>query len=154
MYPEKEDSRKPTALLRRGDMHPNFGFLPLSDQDGWRRSSLRGANETVITGTNVKAAITVIPSGQASPPHTWSGEHIMCGLAGIVEFVIDGDVFLLEPQDILFFAEDTIYSYRNVGEEDAAFLSVVGRVAEWPCTGEYILDGRDEEGDMEMDAGM
>lgn len=128
-----------TRVLRRGEMYANFGFLPLSDREGWRRSSLRAEDGSVITGTNVKAAITVIPAGQASPPHTWSGEHIMCGLTGVVEFLIEDEIFVLYPHDILFFPENTTYSYRTVGQEDASFLSVVGRVDEWPCSGEYVL---------------
>jgi quercetin dioxygenase-like cupin family protein len=132
---------RPTQVLKREDMRPRWGFLPLSDREGWRRSSLWAPDGSVVTGTNFKAAITLIPEGQASPPHTWSGEHIICGLTGVVEFVIDGEVFEVRPHDIMFFPENAVYEYRTISDEDASFLSVVGRVDEWPCTGGYDLDG-------------
>lgn len=127
----------PVSILRRAEMRPNW-TSPRSAEEGWRRAALRGAGGRVISGTNFKATIMVIPVGQASPPHTWSGEHIVFGIRGVVEFTIEGESTELHPEDILFFPANAVYEYRTVGAQDASFLSIVGRVDEWPCTGHYV----------------
>ncbi len=62
-------------------------------------------------------------------------------LSGEVEFRVqerEGEQrYLLEPPDLLYLPPGVTYEYRNVGMEQATFLSIAGRVDEWPARARY-----------------
>jgi quercetin dioxygenase-like cupin family protein len=118
-------------VLKSGDQQPTWG-LPKADQVGFIRARCNG-----MVGTNFSAALVLMPFGQNTPVHGNTGEHIILQLEGLVEFRMDGQEFPLEAGDMLFIPADMPYSYHNRGRETAQFVSIIGRVGDWPPKATY-----------------
>lgn len=129
------DSRPYTRkaeLLRRADQVPSTS-LPFAQQDGSRRAVF-----TRIKGTNFHAGTNELGAGQSSPPHSFDAEHIIVLLSGSIDWTVDGVVYRLRRRyDMLFIPAYAEYSPRNPGARAAQFLSIAGRVAEWPGRASY-----------------
>jgi quercetin dioxygenase-like cupin family protein len=121
--------------LRHKTARLHWKALPKSDQFGHHR----GLYDR-IEGTNFRAGILVLPFGQSSPPHDYNGEHIIFQLEGEVEFDFKDASYRLEPNDMLFIPAGAVYGYRNVGRGDVRFVTIIGRVDEWPTSGQYFFD--------------
>jgi quercetin dioxygenase-like cupin family protein len=122
-------------LLRSRDMRLHWGKLPKSDQFGHHR----GLYDR-LEGTNFRAGIVVLPFGQTSPPHDYNGEHIIFALEGEVEFSFERVQHRLGANDMLFIPAGAVYGYANVGRGDVRFITIIGRVQEWPTSGNYFFD--------------
>lgn len=113
--------------------------LPGATDEGTRRRIARG-----FIGSGASLAIGIMPVGQASPPHTSSGEHLLLGLEGRIRWEVDGhEPIEMGPMDLVFIGADLQYRYRNCGTVEARFVDVIGRVGKWPHTANYtMLDGQ------------
>jgi quercetin dioxygenase-like cupin family protein len=120
-------------LLKRSQMRLAWGALHRADQFGFHR----GMYDAVVAQAST-ARLIVLPFGQASPPHRSSGEHIHFQLKSDIEFEMADQKYVVAPNDLFFIPADVAYSYVNVGEEDALFLSVHSRVKDWPPQVEYL----------------
>lgn len=127
--------REHPYLLRSKDMRLHWKELPKSDVFGHHR----GLYDR-IEGTSFRAGILVLPFGQTSPPHDYNGEHIIFQLEGDVEFNFEHASFLLTPCDMLFIPAGAVYGYKNVGRGDVRFVTIIGKVKEWPTSGKYFYD--------------
>ena len=78
------------------------------------------------------------PPGGGTPIHTVTCDHVVVQMEGMIEFVMDGCVFALEPGDLLYFPANMLYEIHNRSEADAVFVSV-GVEAEfgWPPRSNY-----------------
>jgi quercetin dioxygenase-like cupin family protein len=99
-----------------------------------------------LEGTNVKSNITVVPFGQASPPHSTKHEHILYMLEGEVEFLLSPDrtPYLLTKYDSLFIPAEVRYEYSNVGRVDAYMIAISGMVGGASAPATYYIPGEDE----------
>lgn len=122
-------------LRRKSEQRLLWDALPGGKDFGTLRAPSAG-----LQGTNFTASRMLVLVGQRSPFHDWSGEHIIYQLTGEVEFDISDHTFHLDPDDMLFIPAGVIYRYRNVADENATFLSIIGRVDEWPSSGHYVAD--------------
>jgi quercetin dioxygenase-like cupin family protein len=120
--------------IRRGEQVPDWD-LRGSDKPGTRRAIC-----TPMVATNMAAAVLVVPAGQGCDPHQYTAEHVIFPLEGMVEFDVGGDRWLLEPFDLFFLPANVEYTYRSVGDGDARFLSITGRLDEWPGAVVYADD--------------
>jgi quercetin dioxygenase-like cupin family protein len=82
----------------------------------------------------------VLPFGQTSPPHDYNGEHIIFQLEGEIEFNFEAASYQLIAYDMLFIPVGATYGYSNIGVADARFISIIGKVNEWPTSGNYFFD--------------
>jgi len=127
-------SERPVVLKRR-DFRPRWNS-PRADTPGYARAIIDG-----LKGVNFAANILVLPFGHGSPKHDFGGEVVVVSLTGEVEFRVqerEGEQrYLLEPPDLLYLPPGVTYEYRNVGMEQATFLSIAGRVDEWPARARY-----------------
>jgi quercetin dioxygenase-like cupin family protein len=120
-------------LLRRRDAEPDWSAAPGGDTDGTRRALFPR-----LHGTNFRAGMNLLPAGQWSPPHTYNAEHIIVLLEGQVDWTVDDTVYeLRDAHDMLFIAAGAEYTPTNPGPGDALFLSILGRVDEWPGRAVY-----------------
>jgi transcriptional regulator with XRE-family HTH domain len=62
-------------------------------------------------------------SGERQVVHT--GHELVCCLSGNVEYLIDGQIYSLEPGDVLMFEAHLPHLWRNVTDEDATILLVL-----------------------------
>jgi quercetin dioxygenase-like cupin family protein len=130
------EERLTTPKLRpRNKQSPHWDALPGGKTFGTLRAACSG-----LAGTNFTVNKVLVLVGQHSPPHDWSGEHVVYQLVGQMEFEIGDQTYHLDPQDMLFIPARVVYRYRNVADDNAAFLSIIGRVDEWPSTGQYFSD--------------
>jgi transcriptional regulator with XRE-family HTH domain len=72
-----------------------------------------------VTILNIRRGGT---SGAAPLVHT--GEEIKFCLKGTMEYIVDGERFVLDPGDCLHFKSDAPHTWRNTGKEGARVLSV------------------------------
>jgi quercetin dioxygenase-like cupin family protein len=121
--------------LRSTDMRLHWKELPKSDTFGHHR-----ALYDRIEGTSFRAGILVLPFGQSSPPHDYNGEHIIFQLEGEVEFNFEDTSYRLTPMDMLFIPASAVYGYANIGRGDVRFITIIGKVDEWPTSGNYFFD--------------
>ncbi len=123
------------VVLKRHDFRPRWNS-PRADTPGYGRAIIDG-----LKGVNFAANILVLPFGQGCPKHDFAGEVVVVSLSGEVEFRVHGSGgeqrFLLEPPDLLYIPPRVTYEYRNAGMGQATFLSIAGRVDEWPATARY-----------------
>jgi hypothetical protein len=42
--------------------------------------------------------------------------------------------------DMLFIPAGAVYGYTNVGRGDVRFITIIGKVKEWPSSGNYFFD--------------
>jgi len=112
--------------------------VPLADKFGWHRG-----HYGEMAGNKVRASISVIPFGQAGPPHSTPMEHIIFVLEGEIEFRLGPDrtPYLLSKYDNLWIPADYRYEYSNVGRKDV-YLLAVASADRGPTT--YWLPGEDE----------
>jgi quercetin dioxygenase-like cupin family protein len=95
---------------------------------GYQRISY-GAMEA----TNSRTNIFFLPAGQQTPIHSSLIEHIITGLAGQVEWTVNGEEFVMGYLDQLFMPANAIYTCRNIGFDTASVLSVLSPDANgWP----------------------
>lgn len=113
--------------------------MPLADKLGYHRAHVGRS----INGTNVRARTIFLGFGQKGPPHVNYMEVIVFQLDGETEFIVgeNRERFHLTRYDALFIPSATLYEYSNVGQTDVRFLSIVGRVGEWPDHTTYNLPG-------------
>lgn len=104
-----------------------FDLLPGGDVEGTRRGVANG-----IATSSTMVNVLVMPPGQTSPTRRFTGDHVIFQLSGTVEWTVGDDVYRLSPNDMLFFPPGTPYSFANVGDTDARFIDVAGRVDDWP----------------------
>jgi quercetin dioxygenase-like cupin family protein len=126
-------------VLRQADFRTRWDS-PRADEPGYGRGFIEG-----VKARNFMANVLVLPVGQGCPKHEFDGDVIVVALSGAVEFVVfehgTPATHRLEPDDMLFLPAGVPYEYRNAGTEQASFLSVAGRVDEWPAKARY--DGVD-----------
>lgn len=113
--------------LRQADMTVNWN-LAKSDIPGCRRAHFSG-----IDGTMVGVNLLLLPAGQRSPLHTYTGEHIIVLLQGSIDFVHEAQHYVMDSHDMLFIPADIWYEYVNVGAGDAIFVGIKAAAAEWPA---------------------
>ena len=106
-------------LLKRSEMRVEWGKLPKSEIFGFHRGGY-----TAVTGTYGTARLVALPFGQGSPVHRSTGEHFHYQIRSSVEFTIEGNTYVIEPNDLFFLPANVDYKYSNVGDDDAIFLSV------------------------------
>lgn len=131
---------KGPQLVRRSELRVDWDTLPHGKDFGTIRGIHRDSNGQIMTASNCKVVLAVVPFGQGTPRHSSSGEHIILGVQGEVEWDIDGQTFIVGAGDMLFFPQNAIYKYRNIGQGEAYHYAIVGRYDEWPTTGKYYED--------------
>jgi uncharacterized RmlC-like cupin family protein len=128
-------------LLKQADFQQTWGS-PRAEEPGFRRAFTEG-----VRGLNFMANILTLPVGQGAPAHVYGGDVIVVALTGSVEFVVgSGDErvrYIVEPTDMLFLPAGLRYEYRNASAGESSFLSIAGRVDEWPATASY--EGLEED---------
>jgi len=118
-------------LRKHADFEPRWNS-PRADEPGYRRGFVEG-----LSGTNFMVNILVLPPGQGCPRHDFGGDVVVLALEGAIEFVVDEVAYRLEPNDMLLLPAGVSYEYRNAGEGQASFVSIAGRVDEWPANARY-----------------
>lgn len=109
--------------------------LPQAQELGHRRALIRG-----VQGVNCAANLISIDPGQASPRHQASSDHIIFQVKGSTKWHFDDrHSHEVHEQDLLYFPADRPYVYENSGKDVALFLSVIGKVGEWPAEVTYWL---------------
>jgi uncharacterized RmlC-like cupin family protein len=128
-------------LLKQADFQQTWGS-PRADEPGFRRAFTEG-----VRALNFMANILTLPRGQGAPAHVYGGDVIVVPLTGSVEFEVGAAdervLYTVEPTDMLFLPAGVRYSYRNSSAGESSFLSIAGRVDEWPAKASY--DGLEEE---------
>lgn len=120
-------------LLKRPEMRLSWGNLHKAEQFGFHRGMY-----DAVAAQSCTARLIVLPFGQASPSHRSTGEHIHFQIRSEIEFEVADEKYLVSPSDLFFIPAGVAYSYTNVGDEDALFLSVHSRVEDWPPRVEYL----------------
>lgn len=131
-----EDLSSGVAFVGKSDLMRPAWDLPNVQAPGFTRAMCRG-----IRGDGASLGVVVMPYGQRSPVHSYSGEHLLLGISGEVRFDIGDAEYVLGELDLLFIGADVDYRYRNVGLEPAVFADVIGRVTDWPPHGTYADAG-------------
>jgi quercetin dioxygenase-like cupin family protein len=122
-----EDAAVPRFLSRR-DVMARRNSPKDSGVWGYQRISY-GAMEATYSRTN----LFFLPVGQQTPVHNSLIEHIITGLAGEVEWTIEGQSFVLGYLDQLFVPAQVLYTCRNIGMETAIALSILSPDKDgWP----------------------
>lgn len=129
-YVEADTAR--ATYFAREAWRPQWN-APGAREPGQMRGICRG-----LQGTHVAAGMVIIPAGQETPDHWYTGEHIVFQLRGSTRFVVDGEEFVLRPQDAIFLPANVVYRYGSVGLEESVFVNILGRVDEWPGTSHYV----------------
>jgi quercetin dioxygenase-like cupin family protein len=115
-------------LLRRRDMSLDWDRGSAHQTEfGHQRTTYEG-----LAGTCMAARVAVVLFGQEAPAHSDVAEHIICHLAGDVEWTVDGMAFRPEVHDLLFIPANVVYRYINRGTDNALFLVIHGKRDEWP----------------------
>lgn len=125
---------------RHQDLLASLAFAGLyRDQEwGWHR----GRSAAVVL-PQARATLTVLPFGQASPPHVKDADVLIIGLTGSIDFQVDDALCRLEPHDFLTIPAGSVYSFKNTSMENASFAGVIVRRDAWPPTNHYL----DENGE-------
>lgn len=132
----KERFSKPW-LLKREAMNKVNWALPDAEREGFRRGMHNG-----IQARKAFAKLVTVPVGQGTPVHSVSADHIIFLVRGRVEFKLGELTFALAEHDLFFFPANAPYAFRNVGTEDAEFLSVVTEAVQpWPPESTYWING-------------
>lgn len=131
---ERSDNQAGARLVR-WDSRPVGDPMYGSDTPGFYRW-----HTAPVHGTGIRAHVVVLPEGQGSPRHAGNCEILVFQVDGTVEYVLSENRFVLKPNDMLLIPKDVIFSYENVGDGDARFLSIVARVDEWPAKGMFFDD--------------
>ena len=78
------------------------------------------------TGGNATVFETRVPTGAKVPAaHSHDGfEEMVYGLEGMLTFTIEGCVQEIRPGEAAFIERGQIHKFENLGDADAAFLSV------------------------------
>ena len=121
-----------TTLLTSEQWRPSFTLAPGADRVGSMRGVAAG-----LQGQNFGLGLVLIPPGQQSPPHYYTGEHLFLQLRGATRFIVDDEEFIMRPMDSLFVPADVVYRYGSVGLEESLFVNVIGRTDEWPAISHY-----------------
>jgi quercetin dioxygenase-like cupin family protein len=131
------------VVRREAEFEPHWRS-PRADEIGFRRGFVEG-----VSATSFMVNVLVLPPGQGCPRHDFGGDVVALVLEGKVEFVADAQSYELEPHDMLLLPAGVVYAYRNVGDGEARFVSIAGRVDEWPAKaryegleGEVVVHGR------------
>lgn len=120
------------AVVRAEDWTVNWD-APGATTPGTMRGICRG-----LEGTNIALGLVIIPAGQRTPPHDYSGEHIVYQLRGGTRFEIGAEEIVIRAGDALFIPANVIYTYGSVGLEESAFVNVLGRFEDWPGVSRYV----------------
>ena len=130
-------------VVKAEDQIVRSDLLPGGDTEGTRRGVANG-----FAGTACMVNVLEMPVGQSSPMRRFSGEHIVYQLVGSVVWVVDGVDHRIDPGDMLFVPVHRAYSFRNVGDVDARFIDIAGKVEEWPPAMSYDDGTRLESSSM------
>ncbi|GAB7006362.1 hypothetical protein JCM18899A_38350 [Nocardioides sp. AN3] len=127
----KADPARP-AVVRAEEWTANWD-APGASSPGMMRGICRG-----LEGTNVAVGMVIIPAGQTTPPHDYSGEHFIYQLRGATRFVIDDAETVVRPGDALFIPANVVYHYGSVGLDESVFVNILGRLDDWPGVSRYV----------------
>lgn len=108
---------------RRQVLHLRAGTRPTITSKG---THIEGAGERLARQEIEPFYVALEPqssSGERQVVHT-GHEFVYC-LSGRVEYLIDGEVYELDPGDFLVFEAALPHLWRNPGDERAAFLLVL-----------------------------
>lgn len=119
------------TLLTSDEWRPHFK-APGANQVGHIRGIAPG-----LQGENFALGLVIMPAGQESPDHYYTGEHLFLQLQGATRFVVEGEEFIMRPMDSLFVPANVSYRYGSVGIEESRFVNVIGRTGEWPAVTHY-----------------
>lgn len=120
------------AVIRADEFTVNWD-APGAKTPGTMRGICRG-----LAGTNIAVGLVVIPAGQQTPLHDYSGEHIVYQLRGSTRFCIGDETIVIKTGDALFIPADVLYQYGSVGLEESVFVNVLGRLNDWPGVSRYV----------------
>jgi quercetin dioxygenase-like cupin family protein len=90
-----------------------------------------------LEGQSFALGLIIMPPGQESPEHYYTGEHLFLQLQGATRFTVEGKEFVMRPMDSLFVPANVMYRYGSVGIEESRFVNVIGRTEEWPAVTHY-----------------
>jgi quercetin dioxygenase-like cupin family protein len=76
-------------------------------------------------GPNFAMRRFVINPGGSMPLHTNQVEHEQYVLSGSAEISIAGEVFQVQPGDVVFIPAQASHSYKNTGDSPFEFLCLV-----------------------------
>lgn len=99
----------------------NVTIEPVDVGTGTRRQILIGPEEA----PNFAMRRFIIDPGGSMPMHTNTVEHEQYVLHGRAELTIDGEVYEVSADDVVFISAGTPHSYRVTGDEPFEFLCVV-----------------------------
>ena len=123
--------------VKWSEMRPRWHEVPQSEIFGHHRGFY-----DKLEGTNFSVHIVILPFGQSSVPHDSTCEHVILQLDGEVEFSFEGSRYRLQKNDMLFIPAGIVYGYRNPGEADCRFASVMSGSNSWPPSAKYFPDLR------------
>jgi mannose-6-phosphate isomerase-like protein (cupin superfamily) len=123
--------------IRHSEQKPEWGVLPGSLNPG----TIRGGYPRV-DATNAFARMMILPLGQGAPAHTNTAEHLIVHLQGSVTFEFPksnpGELFRLEPHDLLFIPANEAFAYFNSGKAEAVWVSILTTAGVWPPSGSPV----------------
>ena len=90
-----------------------------------------------LEGESFALGLVIMPPGQESPEHYYTGEHLFLQLSGATRFTVEGKEFIIRPMDSMFMPANVLYKYGSVGIEESRFVNVIGRSGEWPAVTHY-----------------
>ena len=128
-----DDPTRP-RLLHKAEMRPGAP-LPKSELPGYKRIRFSS-----VHGRNSFCSLVEIPPGERTPSHESEADHLIIGVTGAVDFLIDGDTYRVTERDVLFIPAATPYRYMNGDGVAATFFSVVSRSEAWPPRSRYWDD--------------
>jgi quercetin dioxygenase-like cupin family protein len=132
MFQYADMSAQGIRLVKAAELVESDWSLPKADQIGFMRTVCRG-----VRGAGASLGIGYMPVGQRSPLHTPTAEHLILGLEGELTWRIEGVDYVTGEMDLLFIGANREYEYWNSSFKLATFVDVIGRVDEWPPSGNY-----------------
>lgn len=90
--------------------------------DGVEVQFLLDAVET--DGQATAFATTIEPGGNTLPAHSHEWDETMYVTAGVLTFVIDGEVQVVSASDAVFISGGSVHKYENLSEDVASMLIV------------------------------
>lgn len=112
----------PTQVLSRAALFDRrLPDLPGANEPGYARTAFKG-----LAGAEFKTNVVAVPTGQRSTERVSVVDHIILVLKGEFELAVEGEMHVLDEWAQIFVPRGISWSYRNVGQTDATFVSITG----------------------------
>lgn len=96
------------------------------------RTTLRGGTQVawILSGASTALQVDILyisPGGESGEPYLHEGEEIAYVIKGRIELMVDGEPYLLEAGDLLYYPSTKPHGWRNPSDSTAEILWVTAK---------------------------